>query len=123
MSEPGGADPLRDLGERLDQARRAQRGESAGGEDMKLPRGGLGLAFRIAVELVAALAVGLAIGWAIDHWLGTRPWGLVVFFFLGAAAGMLNVYRAVGGSGMMDGDAAQDKAPAPRGDLKNGDEE
>ena len=38
-----------------------------------------------------------ALGWAIDRWLGTRPWGIIVLFFLGVAAGMLNVYRAVSG--------------------------
>jgi ATP synthase protein I len=37
------------------------------------------------------------LGWAIDRWLGTRPWGMIVLFFLGVAAGMLNVYRAVTG--------------------------
>jgi ATP synthase protein I len=126
MSEPGGADPLRDLGERLDQARRAQQGEPAGDRagDMGLPRGGLALAFRIAVELVAALAVGLAIGWALDRWLGTRPWGLIIFFFFGAGAGMLNVYRAVGGSGMMGEDASERNARRPRrGQSANGDED
>jgi ATP synthase protein I len=35
------------------------------------------------------------LGWAIDRWLGTRPWVMLVMFFLGVAAGMLNVYRAV----------------------------
>lgn len=129
MSEPGDADPLRDLGERLDRARRAQRGGAAdgNGRDMGLPQGGLAFALRVAVELVAALGVGLAIGWAIDRWLGTRPWGLVAFFFLGAAAGMLNVYRAVVGSGMMnDGDVASGRnapGPKPQGDLSDENED
>jgi ATP synthase protein I len=84
-------DPLARLGEKIDQARRERQkgsGRSAS------PQGPLGLAFRIAVELVAALGVGIAIGWGIDRVLGTRPWGLIVFFFIGAAAGMLNVFRA-----------------------------
>ena len=58
---------------------------------------GLGFGFRIGIELVVAVAVATALGWAIDHWLGTRPWGMIVLFFLGVAAGMLNVYRAVTG--------------------------
>ena len=49
--------------------------------------------FLVAVSTAIAVAIGL--GWAIDHWLGTRPWGMIVLFFLGIAAGMLNVYRAV----------------------------
>ncbi|MBV9862529.1 MAG: AtpZ/AtpI family protein [Alphaproteobacteria bacterium] len=44
--------------------------------------------------MVAALCVGLAFGWVFDHFLGTRPWGLIVFFFLGSAAGIMNVFRA-----------------------------
>lgn len=54
---------------------------------------GYGFAVRLAIELVSTLAVGVFIGWALDRWLGTAPWLLVVFFFLGAAAGALNVYR------------------------------
>jgi ATP synthase protein I len=54
----------------------------------------MGLGFRIAVELVSALCVGLALGWVCDRFLGTRPWGLIVFFLLGIAAGMVNVFRA-----------------------------
>lgn len=127
MSEPGGGDPLRDLGERLERARRAQQGTPAGdpGGDGELPQGSLGFALRVGVELVAALMVGVAIGWGIDRWLGTRPWGLLVFFFLGAAAGILNVYRAVGGSGMMGG-AAPGQAPPPappQGDRVDEDED
>ncbi len=58
------------------------------------------LGFRIGVELVSAMIVALGIGWALDGALGTRPWLMVVFFFMGAAAGMFNVYRAVSGVGM-----------------------
>ncbi len=47
----------------------------------------------MATELVVAMVVAVAIGWFLDEWLETRPLFLVVFFFLGAAAGALNVYR------------------------------
>jgi ATP synthase protein I len=86
-------DPLARLGERIEQARQEQARRRGGGRGAS-PQGPLGLAFRIAIELVAALAVGLAIGWGLDRVFGTRPWGLIVFFFVGAAAGMLNVFRA-----------------------------
>jgi ATP synthase protein I len=86
-------DALKRLGERIDKARQ-ERARHHGGARGASPQGPLGLAFRIAIELVAALAVGLAIGWGLDRVLGTRPWGLIVFFFIGAAAGMLNVLRA-----------------------------
>ena len=54
----------------------------------------MGIAFRLVTELVAGVFVGAAIGWVLDSWLGTRPWFLLVFFFIGVAAGILNVYRA-----------------------------
>jgi ATP synthase protein I len=53
-----------------------------------------GFAFRIGVELVVALVVGAGIGWLLDRWLGTGPFLFLLFFFLGAAAGILNVFRA-----------------------------
>jgi ATP synthase protein I len=63
----------------------------------------LALAWRIGVELVVAIVVGTGLGWAFDRWLGTAPWGMIVMFFLGTAAGMLNVWRAVTGQGMAVG--------------------
>lgn len=53
-----------------------------------------GIAFRMVAELVSGLVVGGGIGWLLDRWLGTSPWLLVVFFVLGAAAGIMNVFRA-----------------------------
>jgi ATP synthase protein I len=53
----------------------------------------LGQALRLGIELVAGVAVGGFIGWALDHWLGTAPFLMVVFLGLGAAAGILNVVR------------------------------
>lgn len=50
---------------------------------------------RIGVEIVAALIVGVGFGLLLDSWLGTKPWFMLVFFVLGAAAGMFNVYRVV----------------------------
>lgn len=78
-----------EIGQRLDsaKARRApaltpdQRGQA------------LGQAFRIAVELVAGVAVGGGIGWVLDRFFGSGPWLLLVFLVLGFTAGMLNVAR------------------------------
>tara|TARA_B100001057_G_scaffold342578_1_gene343502 strand:+ start:405 stop:788 length:384 start_codon:yes stop_codon:yes gene_type:complete len=69
----------------------------------KLPTGGMGLAGRVTTELVAGLVVGTFIGWALDNWLSTTPTMMVVFFFLGSAAGMMNVWRALTGRGMAAG--------------------
>lgn len=85
---------------------------------------GVGIAVRVGIELAGTLAVGVGIGWLLDRWLGTGPWLLVLFFFLGAAAGVLNVYRAVGniglapgyGSGSDEGTGPQDETRGDGGD-------
>ena len=77
------------LGQRLDEAQRQR--------DVRIkrtPPTQLGIAFRFTTELVAALLVGGGVGWGIDHVLHTGPWGLVIFFMLGAAAGIRGVMRA-----------------------------
>lgn len=45
-------------------------------------------AWRMVVELVAGMAVGFAMGYGLDILLGTKPWLMVVFLFLGFAAGV-----------------------------------
>ena len=54
----------------------------------------MGNAFKLGTELVAAVAVGTIIGYILDSWFDTKPWLIITFFFLGAAAGILNVIRA-----------------------------
>lgn len=102
---------LKDLDSRLKRARDDIRGpfeKKAGNEPL---RSAVGLAFRVSVELVSALAVGLGIGWVLDEWLGTRPWLMILFILLGGAAGMLNVYRLAMRSGGSQGnsDAGKDQ--------------
>jgi len=116
MSESRSPDPLARLGERIDKARAERvRGQPAVADRSALQQG-LGLGIRIGIELVVAIGVSTGLGWAIDRWLGTRPWGMIVLFFLGVAAGMLNVYRAVIGVrglvGYRTGDVGN---PAPNG--------
>ena len=53
----------------------------------------MGNAFKLGTELVAAVGVGTIIGFILDSWFGTKPWLIIIFFFLGAAAGILNVFR------------------------------
>jgi ATP synthase protein I len=52
--------------------------------------------FRISAEFMAGVILGGALGWAFDHYLGTKPWGLVVFLLLGFATGVYNVMRVSG---------------------------
>lgn len=104
MSADESRNSLDDLDSRLRQAREGgQRQAAENRSALRMPTTGFGVAFRIGVEMVAALAVGVGIGLLLDRWLGTAPWFLVLFFFLGAAAGILNVYRAASGIGLAAG--------------------
>jgi ATP synthase protein I len=74
----------------------------------------LGQAMRLGIELVAGVAVGGFIGWALDRWLGTAPLLMVVFLALGATAGIMNVVRT---AKRMQADAASLKdLPSVRDD-------
>jgi ATP synthase protein I len=95
MSESGPPDPLVRLGERLDKARARRDGKPMPEPDNADLQRGAGLGFRIGIEFVVAIVIATGLGWALDRWLGTRPWGTIVLFFLGVGAGMLSVYRAV----------------------------
>lgn len=100
MSDDNTPDRLRDLDARIGRARDSETG-SAGrfGKAGESPKSALGMAFRVSVEILSAVGVGVAIGWLLDRWLGTRPWLLLVFVVLGGAAGILNVYRMARGYG------------------------
>jgi ATP synthase protein I len=60
---------------------------------------------------VAALLIGVAIGYGLDTWLETKPLFLIIFFLFGSASGFMNVYRVVKGMDMTIGyKDQQDKA-------------
>jgi ATP synthase protein I len=112
MSEGGPPDPLARLGARLDKARSRRNGEPVAGPDNAAMQQGVGVGLRIGIELVVAVVVATGLGWVLDRWLGTRPWGTIVLFFLGVGAGMLSVYRAVTGIKMAVGSRQLHKAEA-----------
>ena len=62
---------------------------------IKKKESGAGFGFKISTEIIAALAVGVGIGLIVDNYLNTKPFGLIIFFILGAFAGFLNVYRVM----------------------------
>ena len=53
----------------------------------------MGSAFKLGTELVSAVAVGTIIGFILDSWFDTKPWLIIIFFFLGSIAGILNVIK------------------------------
>ena len=114
--------PLVSFDERLQKAQEALDASKGVGRG-RLDRGAqgpIGVALRIGTELLAAMIVGVGGGMLFDYWLGTAPWGLIVWFFLGAAAGVLNVYRAISGLGYATGYRRIElKDNAPRDDGAN----
>ena len=54
----------------------------------------LGTALKLSTEIVAAVFVGSIIGFILDNWFDSKPWLTIIFFFVGAAAGILNVIRS-----------------------------
>ena len=83
-------DKLRKLKERIDTA------ETTNSPPPKQKKqSGAGFGFKISTEIIAALVVGVGIGLIVDKYLGTKPFGLIIFFIFGAIAGFLNVYRVM----------------------------
>ena len=90
------AGPPPSFEERLRAARERQRldppaprqEQDTGGEPSALALG-----LRVGLELVVALVLACAIGYGINRLLGTRPVFLILLVPLGAAAGILNVWR------------------------------
>ena len=54
----------------------------------------LGKALKISTEFVAAVVVGSTIGFLLDNWFGTKPLLTIFLFFIGVAAGILNVFKS-----------------------------
>ena len=54
----------------------------------------LSKALKISTELVAAVVVGSLIGFLLDGWFDTKPLLTICFFFMGVAAGIMNVFRS-----------------------------
>ena len=58
------------------------------------PKSNIGTAFKMSTELVSAVAVGTIIGFILDNWFGTKPWLILIFFFVGVVAGITNVIKS-----------------------------
>ena len=54
----------------------------------------IGAAFKLSTELVSAVAVGTIIGFILDKTFGTKPWLILIFFFVGVIAGITNVIKS-----------------------------
>ena len=103
------SDIRKERGIQTDQSDNESRNRSANASAMA--RG-----FRLSSELIAGVLVGSAIGWSIDRWLSTSPWGLMLFMLLGFAAGVINVMRAAGVTQNGNGSPSWPADPRPRDD-------
>ncbi len=105
MSEPEDSEQARlaALSARIAEARRDAKPEPEAAGPSEADGSALKLGMRVGTELVAALVVGIMVGVFLDRWLKTAPAMTILFFFVGIAAGMLNVYRAMTGVGLAVG--------------------
>ena len=60
----------------------------------KEPPSSIGTAFKLSTELVSAVVVGTIIGFILDKTFGTKPWLIIIFFFVGVVAGIINVIKS-----------------------------
>lgn len=96
--EPTARDPIAEdprieaLDERLKAAREREeernRPGSAGATDANYRLGS-----RVLSELIGAIGGSALVGWVIDHFAGTKPWGLLVLMFLGIIVAFRNIIR------------------------------
>ncbi|MDB2325120.1 AtpZ/AtpI family protein [Alphaproteobacteria bacterium] len=100
---PDGKNRLADIQRRLAAIDVKKNQDEKKGGNSGLPVGAGAIMGRVATELVAGVIVGAFIGWLLDRWLETSPLFLVLMFFLGAMAGMLNVWRMFSGRGLAVG--------------------
>ena len=88
--DPKDKSDLDQLTERLHRAKKDQKDS-----EQRPNKGGraMGLAYRMAFEMVIAVMVGTYLGWLLDEGFATKPLFMILMFFMGVAAGILNVFR------------------------------
>jgi ATP synthase protein I len=89
------AERLKSLGDKLHRVeveeKKAETAARGGADPTSLAK-----AMRLSSEFIAGIVAGGLIGWLTDHFLGTSPWGMIVFVMLGFGAGLMNLMRSSG---------------------------
>ena len=81
-----------DLKTRLKIAKSKYKNKNQSNKDNE--KSSFGKAFQLSTELVSAVLVATIIGFILDNWFDTKPWLIIIFFFIGVAAGIMNVIRS-----------------------------
>ena len=81
-----------DLKTRLKIAKSKYKNKNLSNNDNE--KSSFGKAFQLSTELVSAVLVATIIGFILDNWFDTKPWLIIIFFFIGVAAGIMNVIRS-----------------------------
>ncbi len=89
---------LQGLEARLGAVKRTEEADRSA-KNGSLSGSALGRAVRLSSELVAGVLVGGGLGYGLDAWAGTKPWGLIILLMIGFAAGVLNLVRTAGLAG------------------------
>jgi len=76
----------------MDDPQRSKRGSGSMADTMRT----IGALSTVGLSFVFAIAIGAGLGWYLDKVFGTAPWLFLVFFAIGVAAGIVNVYRTAG---------------------------
>ncbi|KQS04068.1 hypothetical protein ASG11_07250 [Sphingomonas sp. Leaf357] len=81
-----------DLNSRIASARAAEQAR-AGGTGLGKPAKGYSQGSRVLAMLLGALFGGGVLGWAIDQWFGTSPWGLLIVLTLAVIGAFMNIIK------------------------------
>ncbi len=122
MSEKQPPPELRDLDNKVREARARRESKDRGAAARTGGMAGFGLAIRLGLDFISGVVVGVGTGLLLDWWWGSKPWMMVLFFVIGAAAGTANVIRTASGYGGAVGfhPASGDKDAAKKAREKQG---
>ena len=85
---------IKEISTRLEIAKKNIKKNQIKYNDKDTNAASLGKALKISTELVASVIVGSTIGFLLDNWFDTKPMLTICFFFMGVAAGILNVFKS-----------------------------
>jgi ATP synthase protein I len=90
MTDPDDADRLKALSARIDAVTKERAPKPRTPDHHSQAQ----LAWRMVIELVAGLGIGFGMGYGLDALFGTSPWLMIIFIFLGFAAGIKTMMRS-----------------------------